>query len=356
MKNVAIIMAGGTGKRFWPMSRKDMPKQFLTLTDSPLSMLQLTIERIKDIVSYQDIYIVTNKLYEKIIHEQIPYIPLENILYEPIGKNTAPCIGFATAVIKKKYGDANVIVLASDHNIKNNILFKDTINQAIDNCQNNIVTIGIIPDRIETGYGYIKIGNKINDKNIYNVEQFVEKPNYETAQKYYNSQKYLWNSGMFIWRNEYIYNSFKEYCPSMYEQIEKIYYSYQTDSFEKTLSDMFNIMESISIDYAIMEKQKNILVIPGVFGWDDVGSWLSVERLQICNSENNIVKGNVVHIKSDNNIIINNNIDTIVATIGINNLVIVKTDKALLVMNKDDHFYMKELLDQINNSENSKYL
>ena len=175
MKNVAVIMAGGKGERFWPMSTKDKPKQFLNLIDPDCSMLQLTVNRVLPIVDMEDIYVVTNINYKDLVYQQLPDVPKENILFEPIGKNTAPCIGFATAVIKKRYGNANIIVLSSDSMITNNKLFLENLKTALLYCNDRrIITLGIVPTRAETGYGYVKIGDKFNNDNIYNVDCFVE--------------------------------------------------------------------------------------------------------------------------------------------------------------------------------------
>ncbi len=191
MKNVVVIMAGGKGERFWPMSRTNMPKQFLKLTDSPLTMIQLTVNRVLPLVDVEDIFIVTNEKYKDIMYKQLPEIKKENILFEPYGKNTAPCIGLATSVIKKRYGEANVIVLASDHTIKNETIYLNNLELAIKYAQmGHIVTLGIVPEHIETGYGYIKLSDKVSENDlVYQVEKFVEKPDYETAKKYCNSRK-----------------------------------------------------------------------------------------------------------------------------------------------------------------------
>ncbi len=355
MKNVAIIMAGGKGERFWPMSRNEMPKQFLTLADSKLTMIQLTIKRISQIVNEEDIYIVTSKNYEEIIYEQLPNIKKENILFEPQRKNTAPCIGLATAVIKKRYGDANIVVLASDHVIGNEKLFINNLELAIECAQrDNIVTLGIVPHYIETGYGYIELGKK-DDKfpTIYTVNKFVEKPDYETAKKYCTSGNYLWNSGIFICKNSTMYNSVATYMPKLYESIRKIYEAVDTEKFETIIKDEFNKIESQSIDYGVMEKASNIYVIPGNFGWDDVGSWLAIERLNEVDAQRNICEGNIVSIDSANNIIINKT-NRLVATSGLENMVVINTEDALLVITKENTSNIKELIKKIEQDENNK--
>lgn len=358
MKNVAVIMAGGKGERFWPMSRSDMPKQFLSLTSSPLTMIQLTVKRISSLVDIDDVYIVTNKKYKKLIYEQLPDIKKENILFEPIGRNTAPCIGLATAIIKKRYGDANVIALAADHVIKSETIYLSNIELALKySDMNNIVTLGIVPEHIETGYGYIKIGNKVNDFDIiYNVDKFVEKPNYETAKEYYSSGNYLWNSGMFIWKNSVMLDLFKKYMPELYISIQKIIDVVDTGIYDEVLTEEYNNIKPESIDYGIMEKTNNIYVIPGNFGWDDVGSWLSVERLKKVDKNNNILDGHISDYISKNNIVINKCDDKIVAMIGIENMVIINTEDVILVMNKERSQDLKKMLQKLKNSDDEKYL
>lgn len=349
MKNVAVIMAGGKGERFWPMSTKEYPKQFLRLTDSSLTMIQLTVERIKKLVDLEDIYIITNRKYEDIMIKQLKSIPKENIIFEPVSKNTAPCIGLASAIIKKKYGDANVIVLSSDHAISNNILFLSSLTLAINHAEKgNIITLGIVPTRIETGYGYIKLGDKLKENDsIYKVEKFYEKPSYTLAKEYYDSKEFLWNSGIFVWKNSTIYQAFKVYMPELFSSILALENSVGHKDFYDVLECEFNKLESNSIDYGIMEKAKNIMVVPGSFGWDDVGSWLSVERLRNSDENNNILEGKIIEYNSTNNIMFNQEDKKLLAVSGVENLVIINTEKSLLIIDKDKVPEIKELIKKI---------
>ena len=202
MNTTALIMAGGRGERFWPKSRKNMPKQFLSLTDDGKTMIQLTVERISPLVKLEDVYIATNRDYKKLVLEQLPGLPEENVLCEPVGRNTAPCIGLGAVHIAKKYDDAMMFVLPSDHLIKFNKMFLRTLQDACDvaDKNSNLVTIGIAPDYPETGYGYIKFDSHETEGRAYKVDRFVEKPSLEVAKEYLASEEYLWNSGMFIWK------------------------------------------------------------------------------------------------------------------------------------------------------------
>ena len=223
-KKTALIMAGGRGERFWPRSRQNMPKQFLSLTDDGKTMIQLTVERILPLVNMEDIFIVTNRSYKDLVREQLPDLPDENILCEPVGKNTAPCIGLGAVHIAKKYGDAVMMVLPSDHLIKYTSLFLNTLSDACEVAEQggNLVTLGIAPDCPETGYGYIKFQPEQTLGRAFAVERFVEKPDLETAKAYLASEQYLWNSGMFIWKTSTILKNLQTYLPETYRGLYKI--------------------------------------------------------------------------------------------------------------------------------------
>lgn len=349
-------MAGGSGTRLWPLSDKKTPKQFLNLVDEDRSMIQLTRDRFKNFISDDDIYIVSTEDYEELVYEQLPMIKKENIIIQPLNRNTAPCIAYVSKIIEKKYGDANVIVAPSDHNIKNVKLLIDCINLAIDNLESdNIITIGIVPSRIETAYGYIKLGNKLDDKNIYKVLKFVEKPNYDIAKKYCESGEYLWNSGMFIWKNSFILKCLYKYAFDIFNGVTKIIENIDDLNFKDIFYNEYEKMESISIDYAVMEKVKNILVIPGNFGWDDLGGWLSLENVLSKNCDDNLLRGKCVCYKSNNNIIINNS-DNLITTVGIDNSIVVCANNNILIMNKENTSDISLVLKKINEEKYDDYL
>lgn len=293
MTTTALIMAGGRGERFWPKSRKNLPKQFLSLTDDGKTMIQLTVERILPLVKLEDIFIATNKAYRELVLEQIPGLPEENILCEPIGRNTAPCIGLGAIHIAQKYDDAIMFVLPSDHLIKFTNMFLKTLETGADVAENNtnLVTIGITPDYPETGYGYIKFDPRRTEGQAYAVERFVEKPSLEVAKEYLSTEEYLWNSGMFIWKVSSILKNMQKFMPDTYESLIKIKEAIGTPQQDSILEKEFHNMQSQSIDYGIMEKADNIYILPGTFGWDDVGSWLAVERIKKTNEFGNAVAG-----------------------------------------------------------------
>lgn len=357
MKTTAIIMAGGRGERFWPKSRKACPKQFLSLTTDGETMIQKTVARISGIVDPEDIYILTNSSYIPLVLEQLPGIPRENIIAEPVSRNTAPCIGLAASIIRKKYGDAIMLVLPSDHLIKHNTMFTDTLRQAVAVAgrDNNFVTIGITPTAPETGYGYIHFG-MLDDLgyNVYTVKRFVEKPNAELAKEYVDSGEYLWNSGMFAWKASSILQGIAKYLPHMVEGLNTIFDSYGTDEFEAALERVFPEFESISIDFGVMEKAENVYTIPGNFGWDDVGSWLAVERINKTDEFKNMVVGDVITINTRRSIICGDK--KLIATVGVEDLIVVDTADATLICAKNEAQNVKKILETLRICNRNEYI
>ena len=356
MKKTALIMAGGRGERFWPKSRMNLPNQFLSLTGDGKTMIQLTVERIAPLVDIQDVYIATNESYRHLVLEQLPDLPEENILCEPVGRNTAPCIGLGAAHISKKYGDALMMVLPSDHLIKYEPIFRQTLQDACRVAEQgeNLVTLGITPDEPETGYGYIKFNPNVTLERAYAVERFVEKPNLEKAKEYLASQEYLWNSGMFIWKVSTILNNIKAYLPEMYEGLETIKAAIGTEAQESVLKATFPGLQSVSVDYGIMEKAQNIYTLAGTFGWDDVGSWLAVGRIQKTNEFGNVVSGSVVSVNTRNCIIQGGS--KLIATVGLSDIVVVDTEDALLICNKENAGEIKKVLESLKITNQYQYL
>jgi mannose-1-phosphate guanylyltransferase len=333
----ALIMAGGEGTRFWPLSRKDNPKQFLKLNDDQQTMLQQTVERISELVASEKIFIATNASYEKAIKEQLTEIPEENIIIEPLKRNTAPSIGLASIVIEDKYPGSNMIVLPADHLIQDQAKFIDILKKGIMTAAAgpNLVTIGIEPTHPETGYGYIHFGEEVHNINgdrVYKVADFREKPDLETAKEFLESGSYLWNSGMFIWNLQTILNSIEEHLPQLYQSLQKIKEALNSENEKEVTAAEFAEMESVSIDYGIMEKAADIFVIPGSFGWDDLGSWPALERIKKVDGEGNVVIGKHYGIDTKNSII--HSTDKVITTIGLDSIVIVSTDDAVLICDK----------------------
>lgn len=356
MKKTALIMAGGRGERFWPYSRQSLPKQFISLTPDGKTMIQLTAERILPMVAMEDIYIATNAAYVPLIREQLPDLPEDNILCEPVGRNTAPAIGLGAVHIASKYEDAMMIVLASDHIIKYNTIFLSTLQDACDVAaeNHNLVTIGITPDYPETGYGYIKFDTAHTKGRAYAVEKFVEKPDLETAKQYVAAEQYLWNSGMFVWKVSSILANMQKHMPETYAGLSRIQAAIGTDAYESVLEENFPKFRSESVDYGIMEKASDIYILPGSFGWDDVGSWLAIERINKTNEFGNVVKGNFITVQTRNCIL--HGREKLIATVGVKNLVIVDTEDALLVCDKESAGDIKKVLENLRICNRTEYI
>jgi mannose-1-phosphate guanylyltransferase len=348
-------MAGGKGERFWPKSRANFPKQFLKLFGNR-TMIQHTVDRILPLMPIGNVFIVTNENYKDIVKEQLPELPEENIIIEPVGRNTAPCIGLAAVHIKEKFTDSVMIVLPSDHMILNVVAFNNVLKNAASLAykENALVTLGIEPDKPETGYGYIKFLVEENALGAYKVERFVEKPDKKTAEEYLRSGQYLWNSGMFIWKTEVILQEIQKHLPEVNNKLSKIGLSLYEGTYSQVLNEEFPYIQSISIDYGVMEKAENIYVYSSSFGWDDVGSWTAIERINNLDENNNCIVGNVINIDSKGCIVEGSN--KLVVTIGLEDLIIVDSEDATLVCNKSHAQKVKDVLQILKGKGKVEYL
>lgn len=344
----ALIMAGGKGTRFWPISTEEKPKQFLNLIDEK-TMIQATVERLKDLINIDYVFICTGMKYVSIIKEQLPNLPERNIIIEPMGKNTAPCILLSVLYIKQIYANANIIVIPSDHKINDEKKFLNILsaaNKFVENNYESIVTIGIEPNRPETGYGYINFSDnveKINDYLIKKVYRFVEKPNLNKAKEYLNEGTYLWNAGMFIFNSKFMIEEFKKLFKQAF-QILSTLPPIESENYMEMLEKKYSLCECISIDYAIMEKSEHIFVIPGDFGWDDIGSWRALERYIKKDKNSNIFKGKVNNFNSKNNIVYSTEKEIIL--LDINELFVIEAKDKIVVGKKDSISRVYELRDR----------
>jgi len=335
----AVIMAGGSGTRFWPASREHRPKQLLPLGGSnEETLLAATVRRLSPIIPPENVFVVTGRKLAEATRAALPKVPANQILVEPIGRNTAPCIAWATRAIEKRDPNALVGVLPSDHFISDEKAFLSVIEKALASASaGNVTTIGIVPTRAETGYGYIEVGSDIaNDAK--RVVRFVEKPNAETAAAYVAGGKHLWNAGMFFFRANEMSRLVQQHLPALAEGITKIANAEGTASEAKVLEDIFPTLPSISIDHGVMEKSGDLAVVPGVFGWNDVGSWLSAWELAKKDERGNALAPNALAIDANNNLVVDLTTHPqkkAVAVVGVSGLVIVKTDDAVLVIPKD---------------------
>lgn len=338
---VIVIMAGGTGERFWPLSRVNNPKQLLTLSGSGQSLLAEAVDRSAAIVPRENIYIATSQHLQDAIRAAKLDIPEENIIAEPCKRNTAGCLIYATATIlartKMSPEEVTMGVLTADQRIPDNAPFVDTVSRAMEAAEQTegLVTIGIQPIRPETGYGYIEVAEGQKGGNsLMPVASFREKPNAEDAAKYIASGRFYWNSGMFFWRLSSFQNEFGTANPVMAETLEDLTEALSASSPERAAS-IFNALPNISIDYALMEKAKNVFVIPGNFVWDDLGSWDSLDRTFPKDASDNVTVGNPSLIDTTSSIVYNNSSKMAVGVVGMKDVVVVVNDDAVLVIPKD---------------------
>ncbi|MCY9657475.1 mannose-1-phosphate guanylyltransferase [Paenibacillus chondroitinus] len=356
MKRFSVIMAGGGGTRFWPLSRQNKPKQLLNISGNDI-MINDTILRYEKVISIENTIIVTNKsqasLLEDILLEEVPR---RNILKEPLGKNTAACILYAALFLQKKYDDCVMIVLPSDHHITNVNSFKSVLEKAsqLAEQEDNLVTIGIKPTFPSTGYGYINFNKSILNNGAYEVKEFVEKPSFDKANQYLSSGEYLWNSGMFLWKTSKIIACFQRYLPRLYNNMMQIYADIGTQNEEQAIAEIYPNLQNISIDYGILERSDDVIVIPGDFGWNDVGSWDALGGIFSPDDKGNIVKAKHIGLETKNSIIFGN--DRLIATIGINNLIIAETRDAILVCPKDRAQDVKNIVDMLKEKGMSDYV
>ena len=336
MKTTALIMAGGKGERFWPKSRVNMPKQFLSLTDDGKTMIQLTVERISPLVDIKDVYIATNKNYRELVKQQLPGIPEENILCEPVGRNTAPCVGLGAVHVASKYDDAVMIVLPSDHLIKHNDIFKDTFVNACEVAESgaNLVTVGITPNYPETGYGYIEAGEP--DGAAFVVESFKEKPDLATAERYVAAGNYYWNSGMFAFTIDFMKGEMAKYQPEIAAILAEGY-----DSAVAHFADM----PEISIDYAIAERSQAVRMVPLTCYWNDIGSWDAMYDILPHDADGNAVQGDVLALDCKDSLIMGH--DRHIAGIGLDDLLLVETDDVIVVARKGASQQVKTVVEKL---------
>lgn len=352
----ALILAGGKGIRLYPLSREKNPKQFLKVINDK-SFLRNTVDRIKPLVSKENIYVVTNEEYLDKIYEELPEISKDNIFVEPANKETATCIGLSAVKLLKKDKDATMIVLPSDHYIEGEKLFIDTLAQAVEIAERRrgLVTIGVTPTRPETGYGYIEMGERNGgDIATYRVERFTEKPNIEVAKDFILKGTYLWNSGMFVWRADVFLREMEKYLPKMYKNLMVIYQHIGEESEQEVIKEQYALIDGISVDFGIMQKTRKAYVIKCEFIWDDIGSFASLGRF-LGNFRGNNVSGTVFMEQSENCYVFGDK--KLIIGFGIKDLVIVDSGDTLLIMDKNKEQEVKHLVNELKKSEGlEKYL
>ncbi len=357
-----IIMAGGVGSRFWPLSRTDKPKQFLDILGVGESLLQSTYKRFSKLIPAERILVVTNSEHENHVREQLPEILNENILLEPFRRNTAPCIAYATYSIYKKDPDAVMVVAPSDHLIMREGEFLGYVSEGLNfvEAHDVLLTMGIKPDRPETGYGYIQSngGKSIEyGKSVFRkVKTFTEKPNEELAKVFIQSGDFYWNSGIFFWNIKSIINAFERFLPDVDKSFKAGSLFYGTDEEKEFIKKTYSVCNNISIDYGVMEKADNVYVLISDFGWSDLGTWGSLFDLKEKDSNNNAIVGDSIFLYDVSNSLINVSKDKLVALQGLDNYIVVENKNYLLICRKSEEQRIKQIVNDVKLSKGDKYV
>lgn len=344
--NHLVIMAGGIGSRFWPMSTPEKPKQFIDVLGVGRTLIQLTVDRFSDVCNIKNVWVVTSERYRNLVREQLPQLPESNILLEPCMRNTAPCVAYVAWKIKKHDPEANLVISAADHIVLNVPEFVRVIRHGLSftEKENRILTLGMLPTRPETGYGYIKVkhGEVAGEKEIKMVEGFKEKPDLQTAREYLQEGGYYWNAGIFLWNVKTIEQAFRENQPemaSLFDTLDPVFY---TTSEQAGINRKFPDCPSISVDYAIMEHARNIYVFPASFGWSDLGTWGSLyEQLPKDGNENAVVGKQVCMIESSD-CVVHVSDDKKMVLQGLDDYIIAEQDGVFLICRKSDEQRIKE--------------
>ncbi len=358
MKLNALIMAGGEGKRFWPLSKKSNPKQFLSLV-SEKSLIRQTVDRILPLIPIERIFVVTGDIYADLTLEHLPELPIENLILEPYGKNTAPCIAYSSLKINKINEDSIMVVLPADHVIGDDQEFRKALSFAanvadtkLDNGQYPLITLGVTPTAPQTGYGYIKTDIELLSSDnycAYKVDKFTEKPDIETALSFLNQGGYYWNSGIFIWKNSSIISAFLDLIPAWQSSFDEISNNLEEQSEKDSVSKFYDTLTPGSIDKLILEHSENTLVIPINFPWSDVGSWFALDEYLRKEGSENVIRGKAVSIDSSNCLVYGT--EKLIALVGVEGLVVVESEDSILVLNKEKSQDVKKVVEEINKKE-----
>lgn len=358
----ALILAGGGGTRLWPKSRNKTPKQFLKLVGDD-TMMQISAGRINALIPWERIIVITNQLYKDEICKQLPQLPPENVIAEPDKRDTALAMLVGALFAKSKDPDAVVINCASDHVVTNGEEFTEVMRAASETAANNpyLVSVGVMPTRPATGFGYIKIGDTLqkvgNNLTLYQVDSFTEKPDKATAESFIATGKYFWNANMYVWGAKTLQDAFKKHMPSLADVTKDLEHMNSKD-FHAALPAIYGNADAISIDYAISEKAENLVLIPGDFGWNDVGDWKVVYDLATPNLEGNVVLGenqqNALAVDSSNNLIHTNG--KLVALVGVNDMIIIDTEEILMIVPKNASQDVKKIVEKLKKENRKEYL
>jgi len=347
-----VIMAGGIGSRFWPLSKTSMPKQFLDIQGTGRTFIQQTYDRFKKLCPDENFYVVTSVDYKELVLTQLPELKETQVLLEPLRRNTAPCVAYASYKILAINPNANIIVAPSDHHIQEGKAFLEVIQTGLDFVSNNdaLLTLGVTPSRPETGYGYIQIGN-INPiakyENLHKVKTFTEKPDIQLAKIFFESGEFFWNSGIFIWSLKAILKAFDSHLSSVSDLFKKGQKLYGTTDEVPFLNKTYPECQNISIDYGIMEKASNVYVLCSDFGWSDLGTWGSLYENSIKDNHGNVVSGKNVMLYETNNCIVNMPNEKLVVLQGLDGYIVVESESTLLVCRKEDEQQIRQFVNDV---------
>jgi len=344
----AILMAGGVGSRFWPVSTAEFPKQFHDMLGSGDTLIQKTFSRLSKLIPAENILILTNEKYNDIVLEQLPLVKQEQVLLEPAMRNTAPCILYASLKIQKENPDAVMVVAPSDHWIEDEAAFTDNLQRCFDFCskENALMTLGIQPTFPNTGFGYIEF-DKSDLNPVKKVRQFREKPDYETAKSFLDSGNFLWNGGIFIWSAKSITEAFEKFQPQMNQLFLQGKESYNTPDEVRFINENYALAENVSIDYAVMENAKNVYVLPATFDWNDLGTWGSLHEKLNKDEQNNAVVNATVVLNNASNNIISTSKEKLVIVDGLEDYIIVDKDNVLLIYPKGKEQEIKSIVNNL---------
>ncbi|MBQ0788632.1 MAG: mannose-1-phosphate guanylyltransferase [Oceanihabitans sp.] len=354
--NYAILMAGGVGSRFWPVSTKEFPKQFHDMLGTGETLIQKTFHRLAKIIPQENIFILTNEMYNDLVFEQLPQVTKRQVVLEPAMRNTAPCILYASLKIQKENKDAIMIVAPSDHWIEDENAFTKNVQQAFDFCAENdaLMTLGIQPTFPNTGFGYIEFDKETKEA-IKTVEQFREKPDYKTAKEFIAQGNFLWNAGIFMWSANSVVNAFKNKQPELFSLFEQGCEVYNTDFEDDFILENYAKAENISVDYAIMEKSENVYVLPATFDWNDLGTWGSLyDKLDKDENNNAVVNARTLTEDASGNMIRTKK-DKIVVVDGLQDYIIVDKDEVLLIFPKVKEQDIKKVLQKVKDNFGENY-
>jgi mannose-1-phosphate guanylyltransferase len=351
-----VIMAGGIGSRFWPYSRNHQPKQFLDVLNTGETLLQMTANRFRTICPPENIYIVTNSTYVPLVREQLPYLADDQILAEPVRRNTAPCVAYAAYKIRQKNPDATMVVAPSDHAIFHETEFIQTIQTAMLEAAkgDKLITLGIRPNRPETGYGYIQYMREPG-ATFKKVKTFTEKPQLELAKTFIDSGDFVWNAGIFIWHVDAITKAFEKHLSELAEIFDDSPESYFSPDEEEFIRSAYSQSKNISIDYGIMEKAENVYVVLADFGWSDLGSWASLHEIRPKDEQNNAVDGNAVLFDVQDSMIKSDK-DHLLVVQGLQGYLVAQCDNIIIICNKDDEARFREYVNEVKVQKGEKYL